>query len=145
MGWHRTQHKHRHTTLSSVITLHIHCVDTSLMSSFRHERSRRADMLAMDTNKLVIRLEKLMTSLPVHDPVKRRAHEQAVVPWAPEDVVKLCPNCAKSFNLTRSEQQLFALQLKVSKREPFFLADAGTTVVFAEVSCATTVLITWTL
>jgi len=58
-------------------------------------------MLAMDTNKLVIRLEKLMTSLPVHDPVKRRAHEQAVVPWAPEDVVKLCPNCAKSFNLTR--------------------------------------------
>ena len=71
-------------------------------------------MLAMDTNKLVIRLEKLMTSLPVHDPVKRRAHEQAVVPWAPEDVVKLCPNCAKSFNLTRSEQQLFfALQLNL--------------------------------
>ena len=77
-------------------------------------------MLAMDTNKLVIRLEKLMTSLPVHDPVKRRAHEQAVVPWAPEDVVKLCPNCAKSFNLTRSEQKLFfTLQLKVSNRELF--------------------------
>jgi len=73
----------------------------NLMSTFRQERSRRADMLAMDTNKLIIRLEKLMTSLPVHDPVKRRAHEQAVVPWVPEDVVKLCPNCAKSFNLTR--------------------------------------------
>ena len=57
-------------------------------------------MLAMDTNKLVIRLEKLMTSLP-HDPVKRRHHEQSIVPWLPEDVVKLCPNCAKSFNLTR--------------------------------------------
>jgi len=73
----------------------------NLMSTFRQERSRRADMLAMDTNKLIIRLEKLMTSLPVHDPVKRRAHEQAVVPWVPEDVVNLCPNCAKSFNLTR--------------------------------------------
>ena len=70
------------------------------MAAFRQERSRRADMLAMDTNKLVIRLEKLMTSLPV-EPIKRRAHEQAVVPWVPEDVVKLCPNCAKSFNLTR--------------------------------------------
>lgn len=72
----------------------------SKMAAFRQERSRRADMLAMDTNKLVIRLEKLMTSLPV-EPIKRRAHEQAVVPWVPEDVVKLCPNCAKSFNLTR--------------------------------------------
>jgi len=67
---------------------------------FRQERSRRADMLAMDTNKLIIRLEKLLTSLPA-DPVKRRSHEQSVVPWIPENVVKLCPNCAKSFNLTR--------------------------------------------
>jgi len=78
-----------------------HLPSVNLMSTFRHERARRADMLAMDTNKLIIRLEKLMTSLPVHDPVKRRAHEQAVVPWVPEDVVNLCPNCAKSFNLTR--------------------------------------------
>lgn len=57
-------------------------------------------MKAMDTNKLILRLERLMTSLPV-DPVKRRAHEQSVVTWLPEDDVKLCPNCAKSFNITR--------------------------------------------
>ena len=57
-------------------------------------------MKAMDTNKLILRLERLMTSLP-SDPVKRRAHEQSVVTWLPEDDVKLCPNCAKSFNITR--------------------------------------------
>ena len=57
-------------------------------------------MLAMDTNKLIIRLEKLLNRLP-HDPVKRRSHEQAVVSWLPEESVKLCPNCARSFNLTR--------------------------------------------
>ena len=73
---------------------------TDHLNYFRAERAKRADMLAMDTNKLIIRLEKLLTNLP-HDPVKRRAHEQAIVTWLPEEAVKLCPNCAKSFNLTR--------------------------------------------
>lgn len=67
---------------------------------FRTERSKRADMKAMDTNKLILRLERLMTSLP-SDPVKRRAHEQSIVTWLPEEDVKLCPNCARSFNITR--------------------------------------------
>ena len=35
------------------------------------------------------------------DPLKRRSHEQSVVPWLPEDTVKLCPSCAKSFNIAR--------------------------------------------
>ena len=67
---------------------------------YKTERAKRADMLAMDTNKLIIRLEKLMSALP-HDPVKRRTHEQAIVSWLPEESVKLCPNCARSFNITR--------------------------------------------
>ncbi len=41
-----------------------------------------------------------MRDLPT-DPSKRRAHEQAVVPWIDEEVVKLCPCCAKMFNLAR--------------------------------------------
>lgn len=68
--------------------------------TFRAERAKRADIRAMDMNKLIVRLEKLMNQLPA-DPVKRRAHEQAVVPWLNEEDVKLCPNCAKSFGLTR--------------------------------------------
>ena len=67
---------------------------------YRTERAKRADMLAMDTNKLIIRLEKLMSAIP-NDPVKRRSHEQAIVSWLPEESVKLCPNCARSFNITR--------------------------------------------
>ena len=73
---------------------------TDHLDYYRTERAKRADMLAMDTNKLIIRLEKLLRSLP-HDPVKRKSHEQAVVSWLPEESVKLCPNCARSFNLTR--------------------------------------------
>jgi len=73
---------------------------TNHIDYYRTERAKRADMLAMDTNKLIIRLEKLMSSLP-NDPVKRRTYEQAIVSWLPEESVKLCPNCAKSFNLTR--------------------------------------------
>ena len=40
------------------------------------------------------------------DPLKRRSHEQSVVPWLPEDTVKLCPSCAKSFNIARRHRQL---------------------------------------
>ena len=38
--------------------------------------------------------------MPV-DAANRREHEQAVVQWVQEQLVKLCPNCAKSFNLGR--------------------------------------------
>lgn len=67
---------------------------------FRLERAKRADIRAMDINKLIVRLERLMTQLP-SDPVKRRSHEQGVVPWINEKDVSLCPGCAKSFGMTR--------------------------------------------
>ena len=47
-----------------------------------------------------MRLERLLRDVPA-DPVKRRAREQAVVPWLPEDTVRLCPSCARSFNIAR--------------------------------------------
>ena len=77
---------------------HLPCFDQT--EFFKAERTKRADMTAMDTNKLIIRLERLLTNLP-HEPGKRRNHEQAVVSWIPENMVKLCPTCTKSFNLTR--------------------------------------------
>lgn len=66
---------------------------------FRAERKKRLDRNKA-TNQVLIRLERLMSNLP-SDPVKRRAHEQDVVPWVDEDLVKLCPSCARSFNLAR--------------------------------------------
>eukprot|EP00095_Tigriopus_kingsejongensis_P004734 maker-scaffold719_size106944-snap-gene-0.28 protein:Tk04734 transcript:maker-scaffold719_size106944-snap-gene-0.28-mRNA-1 annotation:"PREDICTED: rabenosyn-5-like" len=59
----------------------------------RQGRNKRA-------NQVLIRLEKLLRTLPT-DPAKRRAHERRIVPWIEEEHVKLCPNCAKSFNFAR--------------------------------------------
>ena len=67
---------------------------------FRLERAKRADIRAKDINKFIIRLERLLTDLP-SDPVKRRSHEQSVVPWINEKDVPLCPSCAKGFGITR--------------------------------------------
>jgi len=69
-------------------------------SEFRSKRAERADKRAMDINKLIIRLERLMSQLP-NDPRKKRIHEKNVVEWIDEKLVPNCPQCTKSFNLTR--------------------------------------------
>lgn len=72
----------------------------SYTESFRAIRNSRLERYAAETNKLLIRLDKLLVDLPT-DPVKRKAHEQAVVPWIDDRVVKLCPTCAKNFHVAR--------------------------------------------
>lgn len=67
---------------------------------FRQERAKRVDIRTMDINKFIVRLEKLMTQLP-SDPVKRRSHEQKVVPWINEKDVPRCPECASSFGMMK--------------------------------------------
>ncbi|CAG2177307.1 unnamed protein product, partial [Oppiella nova] len=67
---------------------------------FRRIRDSRIERYVMETNKLLIRLDKLITDAP-KEPEKRKLHEKTVVLWANDDDVRLCPNCAKSFNLSR--------------------------------------------
>jgi len=67
---------------------------------FRLERDKRVDIRAKDINKYIVRLERLLTDLP-SDPVKRRNHEQSVVPWTNEKDVPRCPSCGKGFSITR--------------------------------------------
>lgn len=67
---------------------------------FKKMRNQRMDFYAAETNKLIIRLDKIISELPV-EPSKRREHEQKVVHWVNDEDVKLCPQCAKSFNLLR--------------------------------------------
>ena len=55
---------------------------------------------ATGTNRLIVRLDKLLTSLP-GEAGRRREHEKAVVAWVDEDLVKLCPSCARGFNIAR--------------------------------------------
>ncbi|XP_011496703.1 PREDICTED: rabenosyn-5 [Ceratosolen solmsi marchali] len=67
---------------------------------FKDIRNTRLERYSMETNKLIIRLDKLLNNLP-NDLVERKAHERAIVPWVDDKDVRLCPTCAKSFNLTR--------------------------------------------
>ncbi|CAN7988730.1 unnamed protein product [Ixodes hexagonus] len=68
--------------------------------AFRSIRSQRVERYVSQTNKLLIRLGKLLSDVPA-DPEKRKAHEKAIVPWVQDADVKLCPGCAKPFNLSR--------------------------------------------
>ncbi|XP_046400318.1 rabenosyn-5 [Ischnura elegans] len=73
-------------------------VSRSHMGYFHHIRNSRVERYAAETNKLLIRLDKLLIEMP-SDPVKRKAHEQQVVPWVEDADVRLCPNCARPFHI----------------------------------------------
>ncbi|XP_045783745.1 rabenosyn-5 isoform X1 [Maniola jurtina] len=80
-------------------------VSRSCTDYFKAVRSARLERYATETNKLLIRLDKLVCNMP-SEPNQRKQHEQEfqslqVVPWLDGTSVKLCPNCAKAFTLTR--------------------------------------------
>ncbi|ELU11604.1 hypothetical protein CAPTEDRAFT_181514 [Capitella teleta] len=70
-------------------------------AAFKHVREARLDRYVVETNKLVIRLDKLLSTDAPTDPSKRKAFEKNIVPWAPDSCVNLCTTCGKSFGLTR--------------------------------------------
>ncbi|XP_032578640.1 rabenosyn-5 isoform X2 [Drosophila sechellia] len=65
-------------------------------------RNPRLERYASETNKLIIRLHRLLKDLPA-DSVQRRQHEQQTVSWLDGSSVKLCPSCAKSFHFARRQ------------------------------------------
>ncbi|XP_008551264.1 rabenosyn-5 [Microplitis demolitor] len=67
---------------------------------YRDIRNAKLERYSTETNKLLIRLDKLLLNLP-SDPIDRKAHERTIVPWIDDKDVKLCPNCARSFHLAR--------------------------------------------
>ncbi|XP_037028862.1 rabenosyn-5 [Bradysia coprophila] len=76
--------------------------DLSHFSYFKSIRMVRLERYATETNKLIIRLHKLLTDRP-SDAMQQKIHEQTLVPWLDGTSVKLCPNCAKKFNITRRQ------------------------------------------
>lgn len=67
---------------------------------FRQIRDFRVERYVFETNKLMIRLDKLLRDYPpLNDWIKRRRHEQSVVEWVDETIVPLCPSCANKFNI----------------------------------------------
>ncbi|KAM8716974.1 hypothetical protein ACLKA7_003788 [Drosophila subpalustris] len=69
---------------------------------FQSVRNPRLERYASETNKLIIRLHRLLKDLPT-DALQRKQHEQQTVPWLDGSSVKLCPNCAKSFHIARRQ------------------------------------------
>ncbi|XP_037937045.1 rabenosyn-5 [Teleopsis dalmanni] len=69
---------------------------------FQVIRNPRIERYASETNKLIIRLHKLLKDMP-QDPLLRKTHEQQTVIWLDGSLVKLCPNCAKSFHIARRQ------------------------------------------
>lgn len=66
---------------------------------FKSVRGTRLEHFAAETNKLLIRLDRLLN----FNNTDRRQHEQSVVQWLDGTSVKLCPSCTKSFNITRRQ------------------------------------------
>ncbi|RZF35179.1 hypothetical protein LSTR_LSTR012384 [Laodelphax striatellus] len=75
---------------------------TSHLKSFEEARSARLQRLFVPTNQLIIRLDKLLDNMP-SDPIKKKAHEQNIVPWLDGDAVPRCPNCTRSFHVARRQ------------------------------------------
>ncbi|XP_067627035.1 rabenosyn-5-like, partial [Eurosta solidaginis] len=76
--------------------------DRNHLEYFQTVRNPRLERSASETNKLLIRLHKLLTNLPV-DPVLRKQHERNIVTWLDGSSVKLCPSCAKNFHIARRQ------------------------------------------
>ncbi|EDW75574.1 uncharacterized protein Dwil_GK23930 [Drosophila willistoni] len=69
---------------------------------FQSIRNPRLERYASETNKLIIRLHRLLKDLPTNAE-QRKIHERNTVTWLEGSLVKLCPNCAKSFHLARRQ------------------------------------------
>ncbi|KAI0216325.1 Rabenosyn-5 [Lamellibrachia satsuma] len=67
----------------------------------RAMRDIRIDRFVVETNKLLIRLDKLISLDAPTDSKKRKAYEKNLVPWAPDEHVNLCMTCGQPFRITR--------------------------------------------
>lgn len=70
-------------------------------SAFKKIRDAHLNHYVVETNKLIIRLTKLVNVDVFKDPLKQKEFEKSVVPWAPDSAINLCLTCGKPFNIGR--------------------------------------------
>uniref|UniRef100_A0A8R1DYE5 FYVE-type domain-containing protein n=1 Tax=Caenorhabditis japonica TaxID=281687 RepID=A0A8R1DYE5_CAEJA len=74
----------------------------SLTREFLTARELNINEVAVRTNMLIIRLDRLIHGGPKdNDPVKRKEFEREIVPWLDDAEAVCCPLCALRFGLTR--------------------------------------------
>ncbi|XP_041655739.1 rabenosyn-5 [Cheilinus undulatus] len=67
---------------------------------FKKHRAARIDHYVIEVNKLIIRLEKLISFDRINsDAAKIRAIEKSVVSWVNDSDVPFCPDCGNKFNI----------------------------------------------
>ncbi|WAR24987.1 RBNS5-like protein [Mya arenaria] len=86
---------------SSTIVTKSTSVTRSWTDTFRGVRDARVDKYVVETNKLLIRLDKLISPDAPTDAGKRKAFEKSVVMWTPDSEVKSCRFCGRTFGMTR--------------------------------------------
>lgn len=71
--------------------------DSKHWESFRETRKKHNENIHLETNKLVLRLDKLINIDQPGNPDL----DKSIVEWTSDSLVKLCPFCAKSFSIAR--------------------------------------------
>lgn len=74
---------------------------TSHTEFFKSHRERRIDAYALETNKLLLRLDKLIDDKAPMEPSKRKNYEKSVVPWMKDNEASKCITCGRIFTLAR--------------------------------------------
>lgn len=78
----------------------LHVIDTfgdSHWEAFKEKRRKHNDNICDQTNKLVLRLDRLINP----EEGQKVDLDKSIVEWTPNDLVKMCPYCAKSFTIAR--------------------------------------------
>uniref|UniRef100_H2ZA54 FYVE-type domain-containing protein n=1 Tax=Ciona savignyi TaxID=51511 RepID=H2ZA54_CIOSA len=70
------------------------------MEKFKKIRDDRIDRFVIESNKVLIRLDKL-AHCDEFEATKRKEFEQTLVPWVRDNDVPYCPTCGDRFNVTR--------------------------------------------
>ncbi|XP_014667891.1 PREDICTED: rabenosyn-5-like [Priapulus caudatus] len=68
---------------------------------FKQVRDSRVDRFVVETNKLLLRLDKLIVADVAGDTAKRKASEKDIVPWVPDQDVHYCLICGIRFSLVK--------------------------------------------
>nr|XP_039263604.1 rabenosyn-5-like isoform X1 [Styela clava] len=76
-------------------------VTKSHIDKFKSMRDARIDRVVIETNKIVIRLEKLLKPVRFNGKRNHKAFEQSLVPWVQDEDVPFCPTCGDKFNVAR--------------------------------------------
>lgn len=78
------------------------CYGENHWKNFENARKKHNDNICNETNKLVLRLDKLINYEGSNrDKQASTDLDRSVVEWTSDDLVKLCPYCAKAFTIAR--------------------------------------------